>query len=274
MAALKRESTLYITPLSSQRVTVRIIGRTPMIQNRMPAKVMQGLLLGSRKKTRADKLEIKHDPHMEFLQAAEIMKDGPTALGLKVVSVKAAMADAALETAGVTKTSAQRLLFMPGDRVPLFGVPKLRMDVVRTADMNHTPDIRCRPCLEQWCAALDIEYVTPQLTYQSVFSLLFNAGIVIGIGDGRQAKGKLNCGLFRVLNNTDEDEEWNFLTSECGREAQQQALDNPQFYDQDSADLFGFWQEEYDRRSAEVTTVAQPKTRQRNGKQDEVTTNA
>lgn len=259
----KTETILNVATLQQAETTVKIIGTTPLIQNRMPAKVMQGLLVGTRKKTRAERLDLKHDPHSEFLDAAEIMEDGPTALGLRVVAVKTAMTEAALETAGVTKTSAQRLLFMPGDRVPLYGIPKLRMDVVRSADINHTPDIRSRPCLEQWGAELSIKFVTPQLSMQAVMTLLFNAGIVIGIGDGRQAKGKLGCGLFRVVSG--KDEEWDFLTSRCGRDAQMKALDNPEFYDKDSADLMAFWVEEYNRRGTETVIVEDKKGRKNGG---------
>ena len=66
------------------------------------------------------------------------MPDGPTVLGLRVTAVKAAMCQAAIETAGLTKTGAQRLLFMPGDVVPLYGIPQLRCDVV--------PVIGTQPC--------------------------------------------------------------------------------------------------------------------------------
>jgi hypothetical protein len=251
---------ISITQLRRTGIIVRIIGETPMIQNRMPAKVMQGLLVGTRKKTKVERLDIKHNPYNEFLAASELMPDGPTAIGLRVVAVKAAMADAALETAGVTKTSAQRLLFMPGDRVPLYGIPKLRMDVVRSADMNRTPDVRSRPCMTQWGAEIEINFITPQLSAQSVLSLLHNAGTIIGVGDGRQGKGKLNCGLFRVV--TDEnDDEWNFLVSNCGREAQLRALENPEYYDQDSADLMEFWQAETDKRDSQGSTLVAAKSR-------------
>lgn len=269
MAIRKSESIISVVALQRATMSVRIIGSRPLIQNRMPAKVMQGLLVGTRKKTKAERLDIKHDPHNEFLQAAEIMPSGPTALGLRVVAIKSAMADAALETAGVTKTSVQRLLFMPGDRVPLYGIPKLRMDVVRSADMNRTPDIRSRPCLEQWGAEIEVSFVTPQLSAQSILSLLHNAGLVIGVGDGRQAKGKLNCGLFRIV--TEDDDEWNYLIENCGRAAQEEALNNPQFYDQDSADLMAFWNEEYERRTHEAVTLPTPKAAKKpNGGKHEV----
>jgi len=134
--------TINIQPLKRGIVRLRIVGTTALFQNRMANKAKQQLLTGGQKKGKADRAGIKHDPLKEFRDSAEILPDGPTALGLRIVAVKAAMCTAALETPGLTKTGAQRLLFMPGDHVALYGTPQLRMDVVRSADINRTPDVR------------------------------------------------------------------------------------------------------------------------------------
>jgi hypothetical protein len=148
MAPKKTETAeIQIQPLKRGMCKLRIIGTTPLFQNRMSNKVKGMLLVGGSKKTRAEKLEIKHDPYQEFRDSAEILEGGPAALGLRVTALKAAMAMAVLETAGVTKASAQRLIFMPGDFTPLYGTPQLRMDVTRSADINKTPDIRTRAFL-------------------------------------------------------------------------------------------------------------------------------
>ena len=176
MAIKKAESVIEVPPLQKGVVRLRIIGETPMFQHRMAAKAKQQLLAGGRKKTAADKVHIKHNPLQEYRDSAELMKDGPTALGLRVVAVKAAMCTAALETAGITKTSAQRLLSMPGDLTPLYGTPVLRMDVVRSADINHTPDIRTRAFLPRWGAEIEIQHILPQLPVHSVLTLLCKIG--------------------------------------------------------------------------------------------------
>src|SRR5262249_46836924 len=156
---------------------------------RMAAKAKQQLLVGSRKKTAADKVHIKHDPLTEFRNSAEIVPDGPTALGLRIVAIKAAMCSAAIETAGISKASAPRLLFMPSDLTPLYGRPLLRMAVTRHADIKKTPDIRTRAFLPVWGAEFEIRFATPQLSFLSVSTLLQNAGVLIGVGDFRQEKG-------------------------------------------------------------------------------------
>lgn len=241
---------IHITPLKRGSVKLRIIGTQPLFQNRMAEKVKQGLLVGSRKKTRAERQDIKHDPYAEFRSSAEILTDGPTALGLRVVAVKASMCTAALETAGITKTSAQRLIFMPGDFVPLYGVPQLRMDPVRSADMARTPDIRTRAFLPLWGAEVEIHYIVPQLSVRSVVTLLCNSGVLVGVGDFRQEKGKGGFGSFRVLGEGEDDEEWSLLVASHGRAAQERALKNPEFADRDTTDLMEFFNAETKRRAA------------------------
>ena len=195
-------------------------------------------------------MEIKHNPLQVYRDIMEIMKDGPTALGLRVTAVKAAMCTAALETAGLTKTSAQRLLFMPGDFVPLYGTPQLRMDVVRSADINRTPDVRSRCFLPKWGAEIEIQFIVPQLSVASVVSLLCNAGVLVGVGDFRQEKGKGAFGSFRVITADEQDDEWDDLVSNHGRMDQIAAIQNPEYADQDTADLMEFFDEEVSRRAA------------------------
>lgn len=241
---------IQITPLKRGSVKLRIIGTQPLFQNRMANKVKEGLLVGTRKKTKAERQEIKHDPLSEFRNSAEIVTDGPTALGLRVVAVKAAMCTAALETAGITKTSAQRLLFMPGDFVPLYGTPQLRMDVVRSADINRTPDVRTRAFLPRWGAEIEINYIVPQLSVTGVVTLLCNAGVLIGVGDFRQEKGKGGFGSFRVLGEGEKDAEWDDLVKNHGRQSQEAALSDPEYADRDTADLMEFYTGEVKRRAA------------------------
>ncbi|WP_426418197.1 hypothetical protein [Bradyrhizobium genosp. A] len=249
--AKKQETTeVTIQPLKRGSVRLRIIGVTPLFQNRMANKAKQQLLVGGQKKGKADRAAIKHDPVSEFRDSAEILPNGPTALGLRVVAVKAAMATAALETPGLTKTSAQRLLFMPGDHAKLYGTPQLRMDVVRSADINRTPDIRSRCYLPKWGAEIEIHFITPQLSVQGVVSLLCNAGILVGVGDYRQEKGKGAFGSFRVLGEGEDDQEWDDLVDNHGRAAQEAALSDPEYADTDTADLMEHFHSEVRRRAA------------------------
>lgn len=251
MAKAKDETQeITIPPLKRASMKLRIVGTTPLFQNRMSEKMRQYFLAGGGKKTKAEKAGLKHDPMAEYRNSAETISGGPTALAVKVVAIKAAMAEAALETAGVTKSAAQRLLFMPGDLAPLYGTPQLRMDIVRSADMAKTPDMRTRCYLPRWCAEIDVSFITPQLSITSVITLACNAGVLIGIGDFRQQKGKGSFGCFRVIGDGEDDPEWNDLVSNHGSDAQEEALRNPEYANQETEDLMEFYISEVKRRAA------------------------
>ncbi|MGE3645447.1 MAG: hypothetical protein AB7F96_16485 [Beijerinckiaceae bacterium] len=248
MAKATKTTEVQITALQRGTVRLRIIGTTPMFQNRMPNKVMQILLTGGSKGR--PKNTIKHDPLAEYRNSAEILPEGPTALGLRVIAVKAAMCTAALETEGITKTAAQRLLFMPGDFFHLYGVPQLRMDVVRSADVARTPDVRTRCYIPKWGAEVNIHFAFPQMSMLTVMTLLNNAGVLVGVGDYRQDKGKGSFGSFRVVAEGEQDDEWDDLVANHGRQPQLEALESPEYANQDTADLMAFYDDFMLRRAA------------------------
>jgi hypothetical protein len=243
--------TLQIDALKQGRVTLRLIGTTPMYQNSMGAKAKRTLLLGGGKKTAAEKKELKHDPEAEFRDSVHKMASGPTFLGFPAPGIKAAMSTAALETAGVTKSSVNRLVFLPEQKIKIWGKPFLKLDVVRSADMNRTPDVRSRAFLPRWCAEVDIAFVTPTLSVHSVVSLLANAGAIVGIGDFRQEKGRGSYGTFTVVGDDlgDWADYWNEVTQEA-RDVQQAAFDNPEYADEETAELMEILNEERLRRAA------------------------
>ena len=253
MATKKAETGLHIEPLKQGRITVRMIGTTPFYFNAMSAKAKRTLLIGGGKKTAAERRELKHDPEQEFRDSVYRLKDGPTLLGFPAPGVKGAMATAALETAGVTKTSVQRLIFLPEQRIRIWGRPYLRMDVVRSADMAKTPDIRTRAFLPRWCAEVDIAFVQPTLSVHSVVSLMSNAGAIVGIGDFRQEKGRGSYGTFAVAGDDlgEWADYWAEVTAE-GREVQEAAMAEPEPYadEGDTVELMEFFREEQERRAA------------------------
>lgn len=241
---------LHVDALKQGRITLRLIGTTPLYFNAMSAKAKR-TLLGGGKKTAAQKRDLKHDADQEFRDSVYRMQEGPTLLGFPAPGVKAAMATAALETAGVTKASVNRLIFLPQHRIPIWGRPLLKMDVVRSADMNRTPDVRTRAYLPRWCAEVEIAFVTPTLSAHAIVSLLNNAGVVCGIGDFRQEKGKGSFGTFAVAGDDlgDYADQWAEIVAE-GRIVQEGALANPEAADPETAELLAMLGAEIERRAA------------------------
>lgn len=252
MAMKKAEAgTLYIDPLKRGRVTLRLIGTTPLYYHAMSAKAMRTLLIGAGRKTVAEKRDLKHDPEQEYRDSVYSTETGPTLLCFPAPGIKTAMATAALETAGITKASVNRHIFLPQYSVPIWGKPMLKMDVVRSADMNKTPDVRTRAFLPRWATEVDIAFGVPALSPHAIASLLQNAGILVGIGDFRQEKGRGNFGTFAVIGDDmgDWQETWDAITAE-GRDVQRHALDNPECADANTAALMAMLTDERGRRAA------------------------
>jgi len=231
---------IEVAPLTVGRMTVWLKGITPLICNRMAGKAKRTLLGGGGKKTKAEKEQtLKHDPLAEFQDSmGKRVGAGPTRLLMPSPSVKGSMMTAALETKGTNRTQIGRLVWIEGYDMNLYGVPQLHMGVVRSADMNKTPDIRTRAILSEWCISVTIAFVKPQLGEQAIIQLLSNAGIIVGIGDFRQEKGKGNYGQFSIVSADDCKD----IVKAGGMKQQDAAINTPTFFDDETAELFAWWE--------------------------------
>lgn len=237
---------IEVEPLRVGSVTVWLKGRTPLICNRMAGKAMRELLCPKGRKGKAEREQsLKHDPMNEFRNSMSLrIGKGPTRLVFPSPAVKGAMATAALETKGTNKTQIGRLVSVEGYSCDLYGVPKLFMSVVRSADMNKTPDVRTRAILDEWCLPAVIRFVTPQMTENAIFQLLSNGGIIVGIGDFRQEKGKGSFGQFDVVTEAD----CKSIISAGGLKAQDAAIKNPECFDDETTELLAWFATEVQRR--------------------------
>ena len=84
----------------------------------------------------------------------------------------------------------------------------------------------------------------PALSEKAIITLLHNAGIVAGIGDSRQEKGKGGFGVFRV--GTDPDE----IADLLDLNAQLAAIENPQPANVETAELLAEFDGEVQARKA------------------------
>lgn len=246
MAAKGILEAIEVEPLRVGSMEVWLKGRTPLICNRMAAKAMRELLLPRGRKTTAEKQQsLKHDPLSEFRNSMSVRPGtGPTRVVFASPAVKGAIATAALETKGTSKAQIGRLVWVKNFSCDLYGVPELFMSVVRSADMNKTPDVRTRAIFREWAIPVTIQFVKPQMSEKSILQLLANGGIIIGIGDFRQEKGKGNFGQFEVVT---EDDCQNIVKS-GGMKAQDAAIKNPRCFDSDTEELLAWFQAEVQAR--------------------------
>lgn len=240
---------LDIIQLTQGHVDVFLLGMSPMIQNRMAEKAKRDLLLPRGRLNAAEKAgNLKHEPLSEYRASVYRIKgqDNPTLIGMPATAFKGAMRTAATRLPGVARTEVDQLIWVQGYSIAIYGVPQLRMDVVRMADISKTPDIRTRAILPEWCCRLTISYVMPMITLKAAANLLAGGGIVSGVGDFRQEKGKGNYGMFELV--SADDERWARIAASGGRAAQLAALQDPAYWDDESEELFIWYEEEILRR--------------------------
>jgi hypothetical protein len=237
---------INVLEISQGEISFCILGSTPLLFNAMAAKARRELLMPKGRKTAADKAQsLKHQPLDEFRNSTYRRSDhmpGDTRLLFPAPAFKGVMATAALDLPGTKKTEIGRLTWIVGERVEVFGIPKLRMDVVRSADMNKTPDVRTRACLAEWACRVTVRFVMPKLRETAVANLLAAGGVTCGIGDFRQEKGKGNHGQFMLVDADNAD--FVRLTTTCGTAAQDEALKDPEFWDDDTAELMTWFSAE------------------------------
>ena len=222
-----------------------ILGTSPIILNRMSQKVWHELLMPKGRKTATEKATtLKHDPIAEYQASPYILKDErePTYLAHLATAFKQALSGVARDMPGAKKAQIGRLTWVVGEYVGIYGVPRLYMRPARSADMNHTPDIRTRAIVGEWACRLQVRFVKPLIRPQAIANLLAAAGVIRGVGDWRPEKGSGNHGQFRLVDQDDPD----FLrvVSAGGRSAQIAAWEMPIAYDDQTAEMLGWFSDE------------------------------
>lgn len=248
-----KETTIDVQEMSTNRVEFCVLGRTPIILNRMSEKAKYELLMPKGRKTSAQKAQsLKHNPVQEFRDSPYTIPDddAPTYLAHLATSFKAAIRGAGVDVPGATKAQLGRLMWVEGERIPLYGEPRLFMAVTRSADMNRTPDVRTRAIVPRWACKLSVSFVTPQLNAKTVGNLLAAAGLTQGVGDWRPEKGSGNFGQFDLVG--PDDETFNEIVNRGGRDVQKHAMENPQPYDHETEELLAWFSEEAERRGIEI----------------------
>jgi len=224
---------------------VVLLGRSPLIINRLAEKARQELLYPAGPKNAAERQSrLKHNPIEEFRSSVHQIAD-PTAATLLAMpgsAIKRALASAALDIPGAKKAQVGRLTYVPEQLVNVFGIPRLLMSVVRNSDMNHTPDVRSRAIVERWVIVATICFVTPLLKPQTVLNLLAAAGLYIGLGDWRPEKGAGNFGQFEVLPFAQREHDSRVLDiMQQNRAVQEAAMLNAEPFDNESRELLNWF---------------------------------
>lgn len=247
MAKMVEKKEVVIEEVRVELLDAYLLGRTPIILKRMTEKGCRELLLPKGPKTRAEKAStLKHNVYEEFRSAPYILADGePTLLGGLSVWAKKGLAAVASDLPGGSRAQLERLVQAQGERIPIWGIPKLHMSMVRMAGFSKTPDVRTRVIITEWCTKVTLRYVAGVLTSATVGNLLGAAGIMQGMGEWRPQKGGI-YGQYEIVEKN--DPRYLKLVKECGRAAQEKAMKAAEPYDEDTAELLSWYRDELGRR--------------------------
>lgn len=253
MAIRKQNAELTIEATRVDSLQVCVLGKTPLICNRLSQKAQRELLLPKGRKTAADKASsLKHDPVEEFRAAPYTLSDpeAPTLIAHLATAFKNALRSAAVDMSGANKAQMGRLTYVEGPMIPIYGVPKLFMAITRSADQNKTPDVRTRAILPEWAAELTVCYTHPVIKETAIVNLLAAAGLIQGVGDWRPEKGSGNYGQFELV--SPDDPRYRRVVAEGGRQAQVEAMEAAEPYDAESEELLSWFDVEVKRRGFKV----------------------
>lgn len=252
----KKETSVEVLEIDRGQIEYCIMGTTPTIQARMSEKAKQELLMPKGRKTQAQRAaSLKHYPLQEFQASPYVLPDdtAPTYLACLSAAFKRMISSAALDIPGSTKAQIGRLLWVEGERVPLWGTPQIFMAVTRSADMNRTPDVRTRCIVTDWATRITVSFVKPVLNETAVTNLLGAAGLIRGLGDWRPEKGAGTYGQFELVS---EDDKEFVRRMELNREYQRELMVDPLPYDDETEEMLEWFDEEVKRRGVDLEAVA------------------
>jgi hypothetical protein len=105
-----------------------------------------------------------------------------------------------------------------------------------------------------------VAFVSPPLNATSIVTLLANGGLICGIGDYRQEKGKGSFGSYEVVSDAEQEAAYKKIVKYQGRSVQEAAMAAPEAADEDTQELWNLLIEERNKREANPE-LYQPKPR-------------
>lgn len=191
-----------------QSVVLEVTGTAPLIQNAFGQKVIEQLL----RKHMGHTVQREKKKPRELIENAKV-RNIADRICIPPVAFKCTMLTASTAIKGLKKTQLRTQLFVVGNSIPItYETETPRMDMVRTAGIGRTPDVRFRPQFEEWKARLEIQF-GDALSVQTVVDLL-NRGGSVGVGEWRPERNG-TFGTFRVTRHISSPKEIAEVAEEC-----------------------------------------------------------
>lgn len=215
---------LEIRPIQIKKVTIRLVGDTPLIMHAWSEKAKRMMLEAQMGKAKGKKKEAKSPaddfvrsmywltPMPEYADGAsdeEIMESFDAAIksgarfGFPVTAFKQAAISAAYRMGWAKdKVSLRGAFFIDGDENGMIEIhsepPKMREDMVKVG--MGTADIRYRGEFDNWYADITVSYnVNGNYSLENIVNIINAGGYICGVGEWRPEKDG-QFGMFHVAN--------------------------------------------------------------------------
>lgn len=196
LVAVDENTPVKLAPVNKQRVSLRIVGISPLIQHQWGQKALE--MMRDKHAGKKTKNRTVRDPEAEGKEAMYVTQDGDP--GVPAMAVKSSIISAAHKDIGIEKTLVKKALFIVCDDATMVlkmdcDEPVIKEDPVRVG--QGSADLRYRPYFYRWAVALTFEIDAELLQVEDLLNLIDRAGFGVGIGEWRPEKGG-EYGRFQV----------------------------------------------------------------------------
>lgn len=213
--AAKSVELIEIRPIDIRKVTIRIVGDTPLIMHAWSEKAKREMLEKQMKVTKTKAREAKN-PVEDFIRSMYWLTDMPTEMtqkafvnaiangarfGFPVTAFKQAAISSAYRMGWTKdKMSMRGAFFIDGDENQMLEIkgepPIMREDMVKVG--MGTADIRYRGEFRNWYADMCISYnANGQYTIEQIINVINAGGYVCGVGEWRPERDG-QYGMYHV----------------------------------------------------------------------------
>ena len=164
-----------------KRITIRIVGDSPLIVHAWSHKAKQ-MMLDKQMKRGTQAKEAK-DPEQDYRDSLYVREDGSygfPAIGVKESAIRGA------KGLGMVMADTRAAFHIEGDLLKIEGTPRPREDMVRVG--MGTADIRYRGEFPEWAIDLPITYNARIVSAEQIVAMLDAGGFGTGIGEWRPEK--------------------------------------------------------------------------------------
>lgn len=213
--ATKKTEVIEIRPIEIKKVTVRVVGDTPLIMHAWSEKAKRMMLEAQMGIAKGKKKEVKN-PADDFIRSmywlTQMPEDGTmesfeeaiangARFGFPVTAFKQAAISAAYRMGWAKdKMSMRGAFYIDSDENGMIEIhsdtPEMREDMVKVG--MGTADIRYRGEFKNWYADLTISYnANGQYSLENIVNIINAGGYVCGVGEWRPERDGQN-GMFHV----------------------------------------------------------------------------